>query len=176
MTFTKKVTLGLAAASAVLVLVAVLSYLSLLNNSEDRRWVTHTYQVLEKLDAVRINMTDAETGERGYILTGNDSFLDPYKKGLGQIHQNMADLRALTSDNPNQQRALDRLTPIVGARLGELGERIEVRRRQGLAAGVTAVREGAGKDFMDQNSALIGTMKTEEDRLLARRSAELEMS
>ena len=176
MTFAKKVTLGLVAASAVLVLVAVLSYVSLLNNSADRRWVTHTYQVLEKLDAVRTNMTDAETGERGYILTGDDSFLSPYENGLSQIQRNLQELRALTLDNPNQQRALDQLAPIVVARLEELEERIQVRRRQGLAAGATAVREGAGKDLMDKIRALITTMKTEEERLLAVRSAELETS
>src|SRR5205823_2268423 len=170
------VTLGLAAASAVLVLVAVLSYISLVQNGEHRRWVTHTYQVLEKLDAVRTNMTDAETGERGYILTGHDSFLTPYRTGLNEIHQNLGELRVLTGDNLIQQHALDRLTPIVVARLGELEERIQVRRRQGLAAGVSAVREGAGKELMDQIRTLIATMKEEENRLLTRRSAELETS
>src|SRR4051812_48353262 len=176
MTFASKVVAGLATASAVLLLVAVLSYLSLVHNADDRLWVTHTYQVLEKLGDVRTNMTDAETGERGYILTGDDAYLAPYEGGRSHVRENLKDLRQLTADNAKQQQALDRLEPIVIARLGELRERIEVRRRQGLIPATAAVREGAGKEFMDQIRSLVAGMKEEEERLLAQRSMELEGS
>ena len=176
MTFKSKLISGLAAASALLLLVAFFSYLGLVANSNDRRRVAHTNQVLEKLADIRANMLDAETGERGYILTGQDSFLRPYERGLAQIHQNLKDVRDLTSDNPRQQNALDRIEPLVNARLAELTERIEVRRKQGLSAGVIAVREGPGKQLMDQITAIIEDMQREEDRLLLQRSAELEAS
>jgi signal transduction histidine kinase len=176
LTFKGKVVLGLTAASAILLVVAVLSYLSLLSNAADRRWVTHTHQVLEKLSDVRTNITDAETGERGYILTGDALFLHPYEKGINEVHPNLNALRVLTADNPSQQHALDRLQPLVLVRLAQLAERIEVRRRQGLVAGAIAVREGPGKQLMDQIGAVIEGMKLEEDRLLVSRSAELEAS
>ena len=176
MTFKTKLILGLLAASTILGLVAFLSYLSLLTNSDDRRRVAHTHQVLEKLADVRTDMLDAETGERGFILTGEDSFLQPYTRGLAGVQQNLKEVRDLTVDNPVQQSSLDRIEPLIATRLSELAERIQVRRNQGLGAGVVAVREGAGKQLMDQITAIVQEMTNEEDRLLVRRSAELQAS
>ncbi|HEY2545589.1 MAG TPA: CHASE3 domain-containing protein [Candidatus Acidoferrum sp.] len=176
MTFKGKLIAGLASASAVLLLVAVLAYWSLMRNSEDRRWVTHTHVVIEKLGDVRTSMTDAETGEHGYILTGDDLYLAPYETGLGGARQSLKDVRELTADNPRQQEALGRLEPLVTARLGELQDRINIRRESGMEAGITAVREGNGKELMDKIRTEIAGMREEEGRLLALRSAELEVS
>ena len=174
MTFKSKIIAGIAAAFAALLLVAVLSYTSLIRNLEDRRWVAHTHLVLEKLDDVRTSMLDAETGQRGYILTGDDSYLEPYRTGIDHVHQNLRDLRELTADNPNQQRASGRLEPLVTAGLAVAQERIDIRRKEGLAAGILAVREGPGKELMDRIRTEIAGMKQEEHRLLVQRSSELE--
>jgi signal transduction histidine kinase len=176
MTFKTKLIAGLAAASAVLLLVATISYRSLVHNVADRRGVTHTYQVLEKLDDVQIYMTDAETEQRGYVLTGEDSFLASYERALGQLLQNLKTVRALTADNPYQQRSLDRLEPLIAAKLDELQDHIQVRNGQGLAAGVEAVRAGPGRQSTDQIRAGIAAMKQEENSLLVIRSLELEAS
>lgn len=176
MTFKTKLIAGLAAASAVLLLVATISYRSLVHNVADRRGVTHTYQVLEKLDDVQIYMTDAETEQRGYVLTGEDSFLASYERALGQLLQNLKTVRALTADNPDQQRSLDRLEPLIAAKLDELQDHIQVRNGQGLAAGVEAVRAGPGRQSADQIRAGIAAMKQEENSLLVIRSLELEAS
>jgi signal transduction histidine kinase len=176
LTFKWKLTSGLAAATAILLVVAFMSYSSLVQSAEDRQRVLHTYQVIGKLDEVRIGMTDAETGERGYILTGEDSYLEPYLHGLSAVNRSIEQVRKLTADNANQQHALDRLEPIIAMRLSELRERVEVRRKQGLTAGITAVREGAGREYMDQIRAAVASMKSEEERLLTRRSAELTAS
>jgi CHASE3 domain sensor protein len=164
MTFKGKLISGLTAATGILLLVAVMSYVSLVRNAADRQWVLHTYQVLGKLDEVRIGMTDAETGERGYILTGDDSYLTPYVRGVAEVHESAAQVRKLTSDNAKQQRALDSLEPVIVTRLGELRERIEVRRGQGLTAGITAVKEGAGNEYMEQLRAGLAGMKADSSR------------
>jgi CHASE3 domain sensor protein len=65
---------GVLAAAALLLFVAGLSYRRLVRNAEDRQWVVHTYQVIGHLDAMLQGMTDAETGERGYILSGENSY------------------------------------------------------------------------------------------------------
>ncbi len=176
MTFKGKLIFGLAVASAILILLAILSYQRSVRNVEDRRWVTHTDQVLQKLDDLQISMADAETGQRGYILTGEDSYLDPYRSALLQVPQNVSAVRELTADNPKQQRSLDRLEPLIASKLAELRDSINIRGQQGFAAGVAAVREGSGKQYMDQIRAAIAPMKQEEDRLLLRRSKELEAS
>jgi signal transduction histidine kinase len=176
MTFKSKLIAGLAAASAVLFLVAILSYRSLVHNVADRRWVTHTYQVLEKLDEVQINLTDAETDARGYVLTGQDSFLAPYETALGQLLQNVKTVRTLTADNPNQQRSLDHLEPLIAAKLDELQYRIQIRNQQGLAASAEAVRQASGRESTDLIRGTVGAMKQEENDLLVLRSLELEAS
>jgi signal transduction histidine kinase len=176
MTFKSKLIVGLATASAVLLLVAVLPYRSLVRGIDDRKWVTHTHLVLEKLADVKANVIDAETGQRGFIVTGQASYLEPYGGALSQVPRNVQELRELTADNPNQQRSLDRLEPLIAAKLAELQDRIQVRRQEGLAVGIAAVQEGSGKQLMDQIREVLAGMKQEEDRLLVQRSGELETS
>jgi signal transduction histidine kinase len=176
LTFKSKLIGGLLAAAAALLSVAAASYQSLARNAEDRRQVVHTYQVMGQLNEILQGMTDAETGERGYILTGEDSYLAPYQRGLGEVRESSAEVRKLTADNLKQQHLLDALEPVIAERLRELQERIQVRRDGGLAAGAAAVREGAGKEFMSRVRAAIGEMKNEEERLLALRTAVLDAS
>ena len=176
MTFQSKLIGGVSAAAALLLFVAGLSYWRLARNAEDREWVVHTYQVMGQLDGILQGMTDAETGERGYILTGDDSYLAPYLRGLSEVRETSAAVRKLTADNPHQQSSLNAVEPLIAERLRELQERIQVRRNAGLAAGAAAMREGAGKEYMDRVRATISAMKSEEERLLILRSAELAAS
>src|SRR5258708_10942382 len=167
---------GLAAASAGLLLAAVLSYLGLVRQLEDHEWIIHTHTVLEKLGEVRSNVTEVEAGERGYLITGDDVYLAPYDRGARELRRNLNELRQLVGDDAKQQRALDRLEPLVAAKLAFLAERIRIRRQQGLGAAVAAVREGLGKQLMDQINVLLAGMKDEEDRLLLQRSRDLQSS
>jgi signal transduction histidine kinase len=176
LTFQSKLIGGVSAAAALLLFVAGLSYWRLARNREDRQWVVHTYQVMGQLDGILQGMTDAETGERGFILTGDNSYLAPYQRGLSEVRQSTAAVRKLTSDNLKQQRSLGSLEPVIAERLRELQERIQVRRDGGLTAGAAAVREGAGKEYMNVVRTALNEMKTEEERLLALRSADLDAS
>jgi CHASE3 domain sensor protein len=106
LTFQSKLIGGVSAAAALLLFVAGLSYWRLARNREDRQRVVHTYQVMGQLDGILQGMTDAETGERGYILTGDNSYLAPYQRGLSEVRQSTAAVRKLTSDNLKQQRSL----------------------------------------------------------------------
>src|SRR5947209_10978656 len=101
----------------ILLCIGVLSLSSIVRDEEDRGWVTHTHLVVEKLQAIRIDITDAETGQRGYILTGQDLYLVPYQAGVNQAGRDIGDLRNLTSDNAAQQGAINRLAPLVAARV-----------------------------------------------------------
>ena len=148
----------------------------MVQNSEDRAWVTHTHLVLEKLDAVLTNLIDAETGQRGYIITGEESYLEPYNDARAHVNQNVTELRSLTVDNATQQRALDRLEPLIATMLTTLQDRIEIRKRVGLLPAAREVREGSSKLHMDEIRALIGGMRLEENGLLEARSGEADAS
>ena len=176
MTFKNKLVGGVLSAAAILIFVAALSYRNSVRNTRDRKWVVHTYQVADKLDEVLQGMTDAETGERGYILTGEEFYLKPYAQGLKEVREGTEELRKLTADNSVQQHSLNSLEPLMQERLRELQERIDVRRAEGLEAGATAVREGVGREYMEKIRVAIAGMKSEEDRLLVLRTAVLEAS
>src|SRR3982074_3886580 len=84
----------------ILLCMGVFSFRSTAREQEDREWVTHTQLVLETLQATIIDITEAEAGQRGYILTGQQKYLEPYRAGLDQFQREIKDLRELTSDNP----------------------------------------------------------------------------
>ena len=149
MTFKSKLIGGVLAAAAALLCVAGLSYRSVVRNADDRQWVVHTYQVMGQLDGILQGTTDAETGERGYILTGEDSYLTPYQRGLSEVREGTAQVRKLTADNVKQQNSLDALEAVIAERVRELQERIQLRRDAGLAAGLAAVVNffGHGEEF-----------------------------
>lgn len=159
-----------ACALIVLACIGALSFWSEVRNDKDREWVRHTYLVVGKLQTVRIDITQAETGQRGFMLTGQDRYLKLYGAGVNQVRQDMTELRDLTSDNSRQQEAIQRLEPLIAARLAELGDGVEVRKRSGLLAGVEAVtRANNGEKWMGQIAAHIGEMRQTETQLLSRR-------
>ncbi len=160
------------AASALLILVCIgtLSYWSEVRNDQDRGWVTHTLHVVEKLQTLRIDITQCETGQRGYMLTGKDRYLELYQAGVTQVHQDLRELPDLTADNLREQEAITRLDALIASRLAELGDGIEVRKRSGLMAGAEAVtRANNGERWMGQIAAQIGEMRDTEAALLTSR-------
>jgi signal transduction histidine kinase len=162
------------AACALLILmwVGVLSYWSEVRNEQDRQWVTHTLLVVEKLQTIRIDITQAETGQRGYMLTGQDRYLELYREGVSQVRQDMKELPDLVLDNPREREVIGRLEPLIASRLGELGDGIEVRKQSGLLAGVEAVsRRNDGDMWMELIAAQIGEMRRMEAQLLSARLA-----
>ena len=160
------------AASALLLLICIgaLSFWSEVQNEKDRGWVTHTHLVVERLQAIRIDITQAETGQRGYLLTGQDRYLEPYGAGVEKLAQDMKAVRDLTSDNPGEQEALNRLNPLIADRLKELADGIQVRKQSGLMAGVEAVAHGnSGELWMELIASHIAEMRQTEQQLLNRR-------
>ncbi len=160
------------AACALLILICIggLSFWSEMRNEEDRQWVTQTLLVVQKTQAIRIDITQAETGQWGYLLTGEDKYLEPYHAGVEQLRVDLQELRGMTSDNPKQRAALGRLEPLIARRLDELSGGIEVRRHSGLLAGVEAVAyENTGGKWMEQIGSQLGEIRNTEETLLSRR-------
>src|SRR6476469_560632 len=115
-------------------------------------------------------LKDAETGQRGYLITGTPSYLAPYNRAIAQIHQRVQQLQTLTSDNQNQQQRLQTLQPLVDAKLAELNQTIQLQQSGRRAAAEQVVRSDRGKHTMDQIRALVAQMQQEEEVLLELRS------
>jgi signal transduction histidine kinase len=154
----------------ILICIGALSFWSESRNEDDREWVTHTLLVVEKLQAVRIDITQAETGQRGYLLTGQDRYLELYRAGDEKLGQDTKALWDLTSDNQGEREALQRLQSLIADRLTELADGIEARKKSGLLAGVEAVSHGDnGELWMELIAAHIAEMRQTEAQLLSAR-------
>ncbi|MBD2037291.1 response regulator [Leptolyngbya sp. FACHB-321] len=130
----------------------------------------HTYAVLGELEALLSQLRSAETGQRGYLLTGKDEYLQPYRSAVPVLDSKLRSLRSLTTDNPTQQNKLDTLEPLVAAKMAELNQTIELRQQKGFEAAQQLVLTERGKLLMDDIHNTLLSMKAEEQRLLERRS------
>jgi signal transduction histidine kinase len=160
------------AAFALLILLAigVLSFRSTVQDDRDRGWVTHTHIVIEKLQTILIDITEAETGQRGYLLTGDKRYLAPYIAGVSHVHGDIEMLRELTSDNPRQQEGARQLDTLITSRIVGLSDRMEIRKRFGLVSAVDeAEKADNGKEMMDKIRRQIDQMRQAEELLLSQR-------
>jgi CHASE3 domain sensor protein len=137
-------------------------------------WVAHTYQVGEHLQQVLSTLQDAETGQRGFLLTGNEAYLEPFTLADGRVQDTVGGLRALTSDNPRQQQSIDRLEPLIVDKLDELKETIALRQADKTGAALAIVRSDRGKLIMDRIRRIVTEMESEEAALLVVRQGDLE--
>src|SRR5450755_444493 len=153
-----------------ILVIAGLSYRSLQVRTTAAMSVNHTNAVQLQLNLLLSELKDAETGQRGFLLTGLESFLEPYNHALTSWSGELATLRRLTADNPDQQRNLDTLEPIVTQKLDELAQTIALKRTGQADAAVELVRSGRGKLLMDRVRAVIVEMNAVEERLLEERT------
>ncbi len=166
--------IGVGIALVFFVITGGLSYSNLQVIKADNDRIVHSHEVIVALDALLSATQDAETGQRGFLLTGNEKYLQPYQAARSQIDAQLKRIAALTSDNRTQQLNLSQLRPHVGAKLAELRETIDLRRTQGSAAALAVVSTDRGKLEMDAIRAQLDVMGREETRLRTLRLAEMD--
>ncbi len=136
----------------------------------------HTQEVLLRLNETLGLALDVETSGRGFALTGNESFLEPFKDAERKFDDDFAELRGLIADNPKQTAELEKLQNLVTDKLSFNKTVIELRRTQGLAAASAKTATGEGKRIMDEARLSVKRMEDEENRLLSEREDELNKS
>jgi CHASE3 domain sensor protein len=159
------------AACAVLIVMclSVLTFWREVQNEKDRKWVVRSHLVVEELDLVHVYVSQAAASQQGYLLTGDDTYLDQYRQDLVQAYRDIGRLRDLTSGNPTQREAINRLDSRITARLTELADEIKVRQRSGLLAGVDAAEKwDVGEESTSAIAAQIGEMRQTETKLSSR--------
>src|SRR6266849_5059623 len=173
-TFGRKIAAGFALAFLMLAVIGAVAYRSISGLASTSQLVTHTHQVLEHIAEVLSLFKDAETGQRGYVITGDETFLEPYQTAVGSVHNVVKDLRQLTADNPNQQKRIDEAEPLIAGKLAELKQTIDLRRKGNLEDTTKVVRGGEGKKIMDNLRVILAQMEREERDLLKQRADEVE--
>ena len=167
---------GFAMATVILAFVGWQSYRNTVRFAEASEWRKDAYEVLRNLDETVALLADAETGQRGYLLTGEESYLEPYRAATKNIGQTIGRLNSLTSDNAYQQKRIQTLEPLVEKKLAELQRTIDLRKKQGLAQANRVVLGGSGKQVMDQIRAVVAEMVNEEEELLKLRTQKTNQS
>lgn len=157
---------GFVAAAIILVFCGWESYRNAMRFAQAAERQKHTDDVLRTLDGTVARLVDAETGQRGYLLTGNAAYLEPYRKAIKSLGQETRDLKDLTSDNSNLQKRIQAMEPLIEKKLAELQTTIDLRRKGEIGAATRIVLQGTGKQLMDQIRALAAEMASEENDLL----------
>ena len=158
----KKLIAGFGLAALTLVVIAAASYRNAARLIDNDVWVAHSHQVRIDIAELISLMKDAETGQRGFLITGDDAYLAPYLMAVGAINAALDEVRRMTSDNPNQQRRLAAAAPLIDTKLAELKQTIDLRRNEGLDAATKVVLTNVGKSAMDQFRAVLGDADQEE--------------
>jgi diguanylate cyclase (GGDEF)-like protein len=168
-----KIVLWFALGFVLLVLNAGVSYRNINALIEAGSQVVHTEKVLKLLSEVQAYATDAETGQRGFLITGEERYLEPYLTANHSLGAKLQELRTLLADNREQVARLDQLQPLLREKLDELGQTIAVRKRvDSFSATANMVRSDVGKQLMDSIRAQIDAMQSHEEALLMQRAAE----
>ncbi|HEX6277729.1 MAG TPA: CHASE3 domain-containing protein [Polyangiaceae bacterium] len=173
-TFGKRLVLGFALAAAILLVVAWSGWKSTETLIETRRMVAHTHEVRRHVAQLLASVVDAETGSRGYVITGQEAFLDPYRAAVAETDRVYRELKRLTADNPEQQRRLDAVRPVMDAKLEHARQTLELRRTQGAEGAFRLIAEGGGKRLMEELRRGMEEIDQTERTLLDRRVASAE--
>ena len=150
--------------------LALFSYRNLVDTREASRWEKHTYLVIGELANLSGSLKDAESGQRGFVITGNQRYLEPYYAALAAVQAHLAALHRLTRDNLDQQRRLAGIEPLIRTRLALMDATVWVRRRAGFASARDQIMTDAGKRTMDSLRTEIGEAVRAEERLLRERT------
>jgi len=156
---------GFAAVLLFFILSGVISYLNISTLNRNSDLVVHTHEVLSGISVLQSQLKDAETGQRGYLLTGLEKYLEPYNAALPVLEDTLNNLQKLTVDNPVQQTRIVSLRSNIKTKLAELDQTIQTRRIKGLDAALAIVLSDRGKLAMDQIRETSAAMEREEDKL-----------
>lgn len=157
---------GIATAFAVLALAGLGQYESARHLAWENRWADHSRQVLREIEVILNDLADAAVAERGYILAGGESYLPAYRNAVTKAHSDLATLRALTADNPSQQRRLAQLDPLLARLFATLDRAVNLERGAGLSRARALLLEASGRDTRISVRLLLDEMKEEDFRLL----------
>lgn len=134
---------------------------------QQTEWIQHTLEVKNEISNLFSSVQDAETGQRGFLLSADPAFLEPYSDASALVKTQLANVRLLTADNAAQQKNVAKLAPLVGKRLADLAARIK-QFHLGEKPTLDELREG--KVGMDKIRDVIAQMRKTEDELLAYRN------
>ena len=151
----------------VILVFAFILYRTIEWHQESTAQVDRAHVVVSQMAELEARMVDAETGQRGYIITGDSSYLRPYEGASADVEVLLADLRLALADDPQQRATLEQLATLVHQRLEILDARVVIRADSGFPAARAAVISGGGREVMDRVRALVDQLEERENEELS---------
>ncbi|MDO8803534.1 MAG: CHASE3 domain-containing protein, partial [Elusimicrobiota bacterium] len=145
---TYKIAASLTGAALLITVVAAGAFWAFSQIKKDADARKHTAMVIDSANKLMTALIDAETGQRGYLLTGDKAFLEPYLKVRNNISEHLDGLRELTLSSAAHKH-LDAMAPLTAAKMAEMANSIELRRNNHIASVLAVVGSGKGKKLMD---------------------------
>ncbi|MCH8135582.1 MAG: CHASE3 domain-containing protein [Proteobacteria bacterium] len=165
----RKISLGFAACILFLAIAGLGCYRLTQQLIETSFWVAHTNEVETQIALVLANLDGAETGQRGYLLTNDAAYLEPYKNGTAAISNQLLAVKNLTIDNATQQDRIFKIGILVSRKLDELADTIDLHQSGNRVEATERVLTGRGKQLMNEIRTIAQDMVAEEEQLLVQR-------
>jgi len=162
--------IGFGLSLLILIVTSVASYSSIHNLLESARWVDHTDSVINELESVLSTMKDAETGQRGYLLTSDTAFLRPYNGAFDRALSQVDQVQRLTADNPTQQQNIGELRTVLTQRLTILQDLLDRKQTDNLIS-IPDLKKGFL--YMNQARTIVKRMQDQEHQLLVVRVSQM---
>ncbi len=161
---------GFALAVILLTIIGAASYWSTRKVSQTASEVERTHALFQRLGSTRSDLQDVETGARGYVITGDTRYLEPYNAAAAEVMSQVKALRGLIADDPRQQDRLDALAALVAQRIALADEAVTLRRDQGFEAAQRFILTGQDKSVMDDIRGVLRQMFARENDVLRRQN------
>ncbi|HYO66354.1 MAG TPA: methyl-accepting chemotaxis protein [Archangium sp.] len=165
MSIGKKIALGFGLSLLVLLAIALVAFQGAQQLVQTTEGLMESRDQARSIREIRMMLLDAETGQRGYLLTGEERYLEPYHRATQLVDSQLENLRKILADEPEQLARLVRLEPIIRDKLAELAETVRVRQQQGFNPALEIVRTDRGKLSMEQIRQGLGAMVGAEDEV-----------
>lgn len=163
-------------ASLTLVLVAVAASLYLVRTVDSQLAdIAKTYEIRRQARELMLAVVDAETGQRGYLITRDEAYLDPYNVAIGQLSQTYQSLLALLGDNPTQRGRIEALVPDLDAKRAEMARTIELMSSGESAEALALLRSDTGLQLMERIRSGLREVVGEEDEKLIDRNGRMQL-
>ena len=172
MSIGKKIALGFGLSLLVLLMVAFVAFQGAQQVIRTMDGLVKSRENARAVREVRLLLVNAETGQRGFLLTGEARYLEPYEKATRELDDNLRTLHEALGDDPEQRARMARIEPLIRDKLAELSETIRLRQQKDLEAALAVVRTDRGKQVMDQLRQEFREMLELEDQRWARFEAQ----
>jgi len=159
-------------ALALLLILGVVLYQTTLKFSETEQWESRMEEALAKLDEISSQLRDAESGERGYLITGDDRYLKPYREATETVDQELRDLQPLIADNPSFQQKIDILAPLIERELAALTQIYDLRKNPGFEPAAQVALIEQDQQILGDITRSIGELEDEQNQLLQQKTDE----